>query len=59
MNYNNFKYISSPTSSSLSRGYIYTADELNYLVSASVNNFPFGSSENDAVEVSIMSVDGT
>lgn len=58
MNYSSLKYISPATQNDLSRGYIYTNADMTYLTSGSTNGFPFGSSEFDAVEVSIMSVDG-
>ena len=58
MKYNTLKYISEPTATDLSRGYVYTSADLTDLASASINSFPFGTSENDAVNVSIMSVDG-
>lgn len=59
MNYSSFKYVSTPTETDLSRGYVYTSDELNYLSTSSTNDFPFGESEYDAIEVSVMAVDGT
>jgi len=57
MNYNKFKTISDATPTDVSRGYAYTQPDLNYLVSKSINEFPFGTSEHDVVETTIMSVD--
>ena len=57
MDYNTLKTISTATPTDVSRGYAYTSTELNYLVSKSIDEFPFGTSEYDVVETTIMSAD--
>ena len=58
MNFQDYKFISAPTTESLSYGYKYAEEDLRYLYGETVKNFPFGQLENDALEVSVMSLDG-
>ncbi len=58
MQISDYKFISAPTTESLTYGYKYTGDDLLYLDGIAVSNFPFGQSENDALELTVMSSDG-
>lgn len=58
MQIDDYKFITEPTTSSLSYGYKYTDDDLLYLDGVSVRNFPFGQSEDDALELTVMAADG-
>jgi len=58
MSYQDYKYVSSLETASLTTAYLYTADELAYLKSGSVINFPFGTTEKDLFELSVYDMSG-
>ena len=62
MIYSDFKYFSAPTSSSLGLGYLYSQEDIQFLIasgsSGSIINFPFGESNKDLVEFYVYTLDG-